>query len=413
MKITRCLFLGLVACHFSYAQWDATSVSNEVSTTDEIVAPVLRISNEIRVPNTFSPADPMIGTLDNTGFGINIHKTNGIGFAINNEHKFVFGANGNMVMNGNLTTTASDPKVWIRGTGTGNYQGASVVLAAEGVSAGKKHMSTWLMTHRGTDGTATFEMQRRDSNDDYNGSPLVYRDGYGWRFRVANTTTSDLSRGIMLTETGDIGMGTENPSAKLHVSTETSGDAVFRLEADTDNNNESDNPMIQLRQDGGQTGVNIGFSEEQMGSNLIAIGTRYANQDNWEVLSINPSNGNVGIGTKNAGNWKLAVKGKIRAEEIKVETGWADYVFREGYDLPSLEQVKRHIKEKGHLINIPSASEVKAHGIELGEMNKLLLEKIEELTLYTIQQEEKLEKMELLEREVSELKRMIIELQNQ
>lgn len=94
---------------------------------------------------------------------------------------------------------------------------------------------------------------------------------------------------------------------------------------------------------------------------------------------------NLGIGTTNPGSWKLAVKGKIRAEEIKVETGWADYVFKEDYDLPTLEEVEKHIKEKGHLINIPSAKEVEENGIQLGEMNKLLLEKIEELTLYVIQ----------------------------
>ncbi len=95
--------------------------------------------------------------------------------------------------------------------------------------------------------------------------------------------------------------------------------------------------------------------------------------------------GNLGIGTSNPGTWKLAVKGKIRAEEIKVETGWADYVFKEEYDLPTLEEVEKHIKEKGHLINIPSAKEVAKNGIQLGEMNKLLLEKIEELTLYVIE----------------------------
>ncbi|UOY06002.1 hypothetical protein L0P88_18955 [Muricauda sp. SCSIO 64092] len=100
---------------------------------------------------------------------------------------------------------------------------------------------------------------------------------------------------------------------------------------------------------------------------------------------------NLGIGTTNPGTYKLAVKGKILAEEIKVETGWADYVFKEDYDLPTLQEVEKHIKEKGHLINIPSAQEVKENGIELGEMNKLLLEKIEELTLYCIQQEKKLE----------------------
>ena len=111
--------------------------------------------------------------------------------------------------------------------------------------------------------------------------------------------------------------------------------------------------------------------------------------------------GNMGIGTTNPGSYKLAVKGKIRAEEIKVETGWADYIFEEGYDLPTLEEVENHIKEKGHLINIPSAKEVEENGVQLGEMNKLLLEKIEELTLYTIEQQKEIS---LLKKEIQNLK---------
>lgn len=59
--------------------------------------------------------------------------------------------------------------------------------------------------------------------------------------------------------------------------------------------------------------------------------------------------------------------------------------------MPTLEEVEKHIQEKGHLINIPSAKEVEENGIQLGEMNKLLLEKIEELTLYTLEQEEKIQ----------------------
>ncbi len=105
--------------------------------------------------------------------------------------------------------------------------------------------------------------------------------------------------------------------------------------------------------------------------------------------------GNVGIGTT-APDSKLAVNGDIHAQEVKVDlVGWPDYVLKEGYDLPSLKEVEQHIREKGHLINIPSATEVEENGIQLGEMNKLLLEKIEELTLYTIHQEEKLTEKEM------------------
>jgi len=106
------------------------------------------------------------------------------------------------------------------------------------------------------------------------------------------------------------------------------------------------------------------------------------------------SSGNVGIGTSDPGEWKLAVNGKIRAKEIKVEADWSDYVFEENYPLMTLKEVENYIKEMGHLNNMPSAAEVKKDGINLGEINAKLLQKIEELTLYTIQQEKKINNLE-------------------
>ncbi|TCC97702.1 hypothetical protein [Pedobacter hiemivivus] len=97
------------------------------------------------------------------------------------------------------------------------------------------------------------------------------------------------------------------------------------------------------------------------------------------------ANGNVGIGTTSPRE-KLSVNGKIRAQEIKVEASpWPDYVFMKDYKLPTLQETEVHIKEKGHLPGIPSAAEVKANGIDLGEMNAKLLQKIEELTLHMIE----------------------------
>ncbi len=127
------------------------------------------------------------------------------------------------------------------------------------------------------------------------------------------------------------------------------------------------------------------------------------------------SGGTVGIGTTNTRGYKLAVNGKIRAREIVVEaTPWPDYVFKKGYELPSLTKVAEHIKTKGHLPNIPTEQEVINHGVSLGEINAKLLEKIEELTLYTIQQEEKLlklqkknEKFEALVQRITEIEKLL------
>ena len=112
------------------------------------------------------------------------------------------------------------------------------------------------------------------------------------------------------------------------------------------------------------------------------------------ILRIEHS-GKVGIGTTTPDE-KLTVKGKVHAEEVKVDLSvpGPDYVFKEDYDLKSLEEVQNYIKTHGHLPNIPSAQEMAEEGIELGEMNMKLLEKIEELTLYIIEQEKRISKLE-------------------
>jgi hypothetical protein len=109
-----------------------------------------------------------------------------------------------------------------------------------------------------------------------------------------------------------------------------------------------------------------------------------------KITAIMPkTNSFLGIGTTSftdgTDTFKLSVAGNIRANRVKVYTTWADYVFEDNYALPTLDEVEKYIKAEGHLKDIPSAKEVEEKGIELGEMNKLLLQKIEELTLYTIE----------------------------
>ncbi len=112
-----------------------------------------------------------------------------------------------------------------------------------------------------------------------------------------------------------------------------------------------------------------------------------------ESNNIYKETGNVGIGTTDPEN-KLDVNGTIRATEVKVATGWADFVFESDYNLNSLEEVNTYIQQNGHLPEIPTAKEVEENGISLGEMNAKLLQKIEELTLYTIEQEKRIKELE-------------------
>ena len=99
------------------------------------------------------------------------------------------------------------------------------------------------------------------------------------------------------------------------------------------------------------------------------------------------------IGTTDPGSFKLAVEGKIGAREVIVTDAnpWPDYVFENDYKLPSLKDLKNHIQSKKHLPDIPDAEHIKENGISIGEMQVKLLKKIEELTLYIIDQNNHIE----------------------
>jgi hypothetical protein len=104
----------------------------------------------------------------------------------------------------------------------------------------------------------------------------------------------------------------------------------------------------------------------------------------------------VGIGTEVTNGYKLAIAGNAVAEEIvvKLQQDWPDFVFSNEYELLSLSELEKSIEQNNHLPGIPSKSEVKKNGIPLGEMQGKLLQKIEELTLYLIEQEKKILELE-------------------
>lgn len=118
----------------------------------------------------------------------------------------------------------------------------------------------------------------------------------------------------------------------------------------------------------------------------------YQSQDIISALVIKGGSGNVGIGTTNP-NQKLTVNGTIYGKEVRVDLNvpGPDYVFEKDYDLPSLEKVQTYITENKHLPDVPSAKQMETNGINVSEMNMLLLKKIEELTLYVIEQNEKID----------------------
>lgn len=113
--------------------------------------------------------------------------------------------------------------------------------------------------------------------------------------------------------------------------------------------------------------------------------------------------GYVGIGTA-VPKEMLSVNGKMRAHELKVETtGWPDYVFKPDYDLLSLEDLEAFVQTNGHLPEVPKAEDAEADGVWVGEMNKVLLKKIEELTLHLIKQEKKIKYLDSALSEIQKL----------
>ncbi len=135
------------------------------------------------------------------------------------------------------------------------------------------------------------------------------------------------------------------------------------------------------------------------------------NKDNDIVMTVLQSK-SIGIGTESTGSHLLAVNGSIGAREIKVEaSGWSDFVFENDYNLPSLSDVENYISKNNHLPSVPSESEVMKDGINLGEMDAILLQKIEELTLYTIEQEKKIQALESENNELKELNQRITQIE--
>lgn len=105
----------------------------------------------------------------------------------------------------------------------------------------------------------------------------------------------------------------------------------------------------------------------------------------------------VSIGTAlQAAGFRLSASGKIIASGARIDakSRWPDYVFKSGYSLKSLPALERYINRKGHLPNVPRSAEVLGNGIDLGDSSAKLLEKVEELTLYMIELNDRLNKIE-------------------
>lgn len=179
------------------------------------------------------------------------------------------------------------------------------------------------------------------------------------------------------TATGKVGIGNvTNPQAKLHLLSDSNEDAGLILEP---SNKTSKKAFLQLYDTNHKIEVSKG------GMNITSYN---------DLLDINARSikmmGRVGINTDNnfTGDYEytLAVKGGILTSEVYVKEvdEWHDYVFAKDYTLMPLNELENYVKDQKHLPDVPSESEVVGNGYNLVDMDGVLLKKIEELTLYTI-----------------------------
>lgn len=205
----------------------------------------------------------------------------------------------------------------------------------------------------------------------------LWMSGYGG-IKFFTAGTAKLSINI----NGKVGVGTSYPKAGIEIYKENTNDYA-----------------LMLNSSGLGWGSGMVF-RNSYNNNIIDYGIyngcdkklHFSHPFNGDAIIIDGDK--VGIG-ESSPKYKLDVRGTIHAQEVRVDMNeWSDFVFNKGYKLAPLKEVYNYIKENGHLPNIPSEKELKENGINITKIQSKLLQKIEELTLYIIEQEKRIKELE-------------------
>lgn len=242
------------------------------------------------------------------------------------------------------------------------------------------HAQSWnLSGNSGTNGSNNF-VGTTDNQD------LVFKTNNTERIRINSN--------------GNIGVGI---SPDPNIAFKAQGRSQFLSSVDSD--------TFQVKNTGSNIGsgyslVWLNYSQYQPNNPGVLDVTGPTAPGNWEATFSLKANGKLLIGNYNqypncsdCDDYRVFIKNGIRTEKVKVDiaanNGWADYVFKNDYKLMPLKEVEKFIRENGHLPEVPSTEEAIENGIELKEMNILLLKKIEELTLHLIEQKKEIDNLKL------------------
>ena len=277
----------------------------------------------------------------------------------------------------------------------------SLLLASTGVSAQWSIANPSILNGRAEIHATNGQLRLFDTNDflsiDYT---QIERNGYGFRIYHRNNNVWTHSLTSKVNGYVGIGPGATSPLSNLHVRFDDQKELI--LQSSVGNSFTG----ISFRHNTGAENWRLrSFSNFPGGyGNMLAL-IGVGGGDFW--ISANKTligdSFNFSACT-DCNDYKLFVRSGIRTEKVKVDIAsgvWADYVFARNYDLMPLKDVELFIKENNHLPGVPSASEVEKDGLNLGEMDAKLLEKIEELTLYMIEQQKQ---NEILKAEIDELR---------
>ncbi len=273
---------------------------------------------------------------------------------------------------------------------------------------GKLHISGFInIVGNATTGSAKIRLQAANSTND---NVITSKDENSndlWLMNLANRShnnafslTSGQSGGTFsISKNGNVGIGTFSPYGKLEVYggfinvAGATSHAKLRMQASSSTNEN----RIESRDQSSNYLWYISMGVRNS-NNKFAL---YSGTTGSYIFNISTS-GNVGIKTNYSSTYALNVCGSIRATEVRVQTNWCDYVFNKDYDLKPLEEVEQFIAVNNHLPDVTPGNKIESEGLDVGQTSSQMIRKIEELTLYVIQLNNKMKQKDSQIKELSE-----------